>query len=78
MKLETMYRHRNRTRSTGRLLFSLVLSMALLGGIIALTSCGIPIEDATPLDRLGDNKSAAELHEENVQAITSNPGYRLP
>ena len=45
---------------------------------LALASCGIPIEDANPLDRPGDEKSAATLHEENMQAITSNPGYRLP
>lgn len=51
----------------------------LLLACLALASCTLPpTEGADPLDRPGDNKSAATLHEENVQQITSNPGYRLP
>jgi energy-converting hydrogenase Eha subunit F len=45
---------------------------------LALSSCTLPYTwGANPLDRPGDEKSAATLHEENIQAITSNPGYRL-
>jgi hypothetical protein len=53
----------------------------LLAIIAALASCSCvqrPIEDATPLDRPYDRLSAEELHEQNMQIITSNPGYTLP
>jgi hypothetical protein len=46
--------------------------------IAALSSCVVPTDGANPLDRPQDFKSAAQLHEENIQAITSNPAYRLP
>jgi hypothetical protein len=46
--------------------------------ILGIASCTLPYTwEANPLDRPGDNKSAATLHEENIQEITSNPGYRL-
>jgi hypothetical protein len=50
----------------------------LLLACLLLVSCAIPIDGANPLDRPGDEKSAATLHEENVQVITGNPGYRMP
>jgi len=51
----------------------------LMLACLCLASCALPYTwGENPLDRPGDNKSAAQLHEENVQAITSNPGYRLP
>lgn len=56
------------------------LLLAIVATLI-LASCSCvqrPIEDATPLDRPYDRLSAEELHEQNVQIITSNPGYRLP
>jgi hypothetical protein len=31
-----------------------------------------------PLDSIEGEPTAAELHEQNMRAITSNPGYRLP
>ena len=50
----------------------------LLLAIATLASCALPpIEDANPLDRPQDTKTVRELHAENIQAITSNPGYRL-
>jgi hypothetical protein len=54
----------------------------LLLAIAALaSSCApkaYPPGTPNPLDRPQDFKSAAELHAENMEAITSNPGYRLP
>lgn len=31
-----------------------------------------------PLDSLNGEPTAAELHRDNMRAITSNPGYQLP
>jgi hypothetical protein len=56
-------------------LYLIVVPVALVA--LWMVSCA-PTEDANPLDRPQDSKTAAEFHEENVQAITSNPGYRLP
>lgn len=51
----------------------------LISASLVVAACTpVPIGNANPLDRSGDEKSAATLHEENVQEITSNPGYRLP
>jgi hypothetical protein len=53
--------------------------LALLALVSVLVSCATrPIEDGNPIDRRDDFKSAGTLHEENVQAITGNPGYSLP
>jgi len=50
----------------------------LLLAIASLVSCALPpIEDANPLDRPQDTKTVRDLHAENMEAITSNPGYRL-
>jgi hypothetical protein len=58
----------------------LAMKTTLLLAIAAIASCCPKVFPAgpNPLDRPQDFKSAATLHEENVQAITSNPGYRLP
>lgn len=53
--------------------------LLLIAIIATLASCALPpIDGANPLDRPQDLKSSSALHEENVQAITSNPGYRIP
>jgi hypothetical protein len=66
-----------KTRTPKFLLVAPKLGIAI--ATLALASCAPrPIEDANPLDRPGDEKSAATLHEENMQSITSNPGYTLP
>lgn len=55
------------------------MKTALLLAIVAMSSCTLPYTwGANPLDRPDDLKSAATLHEENMQEITSNPGYTLP
>lgn len=53
--------------------------LLLIAVMLVITSCASrPVEDGNPLDRREDFKSAGTLHEENVQAITGNPGYSLP
>jgi hypothetical protein len=57
------------------------MKTTLLLAITILASCvpkAYPPDTPNPLDRPQDFKSAAELHAENMEAITSNPGYRLP
>ena len=56
-----------------------IILFALVSGLWSLASCSLPPTDGVnPLDRPQDYKSAAQLHQENMRAITSNPGYRLP
>jgi len=40
MKLETYRRRHIRNRSTGRLLCDLIVALAILAGVMALTGCG--------------------------------------
>lgn len=40
MKLETKIRRHTRNRSTGLLLFDLILAFAILAGVMAMTGCG--------------------------------------
>lgn len=40
MKLETKIRRYKRNRSTAVLRFDLILSVAILGGVMAMTGCG--------------------------------------
>ena len=84
MKTEPDYPRRPGFNTTD-LLMKLVMSLLLLALVMVATSCaalryqpdswnGTP----NPLDPVGGEPTAAELHEENMRAITSNPGYRLP
>ena len=74
MKTQPLYPQR--PRRTFRLMLDFLIACALFAVVLLLTNC-TAIGDANPLDRPGDEKSSATLHEENMQAITSNPGYRI-
>jgi hypothetical protein len=57
------------------------MKTTLLLALLAIASCApkaYPPGTPNPLDRPQDFQSAFSLHEENMQEITSNPGYRLP
>lgn len=46
---------------------------------LCLASCALPYTwGENPLDRPCDRLSVEDMHERNMQDITSNPGYTLP
>jgi hypothetical protein len=60
-------------------------TLILLAVLVGLTAC-TPLTQQpvswdgkpNPLDKLSGEPTAAELHQGNIRAITSNPGYHLP
>ena len=57
----------------------MLMKTTLMLVCLAVSSCTLPYTwGKNPLDRPCDEKSVSTMHEENMQAITSNPGYRLP